>query len=587
MAKPARILALNLGTQTLSLAEFQPNPAGGVILVRYKKSEILGDPAADLTRVAQSRLQVQQLVAEFGVKGQKANVAIASHVIFTRPVRLPTINDATQVEQIVGFEAAQNVPYPIDQVVWDWQLLDDGADGQMEVILAAIKADLLDELNDAVQGGGLTTQTVDIAPMALYNAVRYNYSETDGCILLVDIGSRTTNLLFCEPGKIFPRRLNLGGSTITTAISKDLGIAFAEADVRKTEDGYVSLGGTYAEPDDVEVARISKVIRNQMTKLHQEIARSITFYRSEHSGSAPALVLLAGGTASLPYMREFFQEKFPGTEVDYFNPLRNVAVGGDLDIEQVGRDAHTFGELVGLALRGAGSCPMELNLRPAGAVRAAKVAAQRPYMIAAGVLALATVGAWWQYLDRAAAKTLEAKDRIEQQVNALTPYKAAIDRAVSQTASAEQAARPLLKAVSDRDYWLRVINDINTRLPSRYIWITSFRPPTKEEIERLEPDEPAPVKKGEKGKAKGAAKEASTVKIKVRLEGLYLADEAGNAGSSLVVDEFLKNLAESKLVEPPGEDNANEITRDQPNGTTWAYRFSFPIYLKQNPFESK
>src|SRR5688572_8516759 len=418
MAAPEnRIDALNLGTQTITLAEFQTTPTGGVTLVRYKKGEILGDPAADPTRVAQTKLQIDTLAQEFGVKGQKVNYAIASHVIFTRPVRLPSVGDASQVEQIVGFEAAQNVPYPIDQVVWDWQLLDEGKGGQMEVILAAIKSDLLDEINNAVQDAQFKTGVVEIAPMALYNALRYNYSDAEGCTLLVDIGSRTTNLLFCEPGKIFPRRLNIGGSTITTALAKDLQAGYSDADQRKVEDGFVSLGGSYAEPDDVDVARISKIIRNQMTRLHQEIARSITFYRSEHGGSPPVRVLLAGGTASLAYMREFFQEKFAGMEVDYFNPLRNVSVASTLDVEAVGRDAHLLGEVVGLALRSAVSCPMELNLRPASVVAAERVASQRPFMLAAGVLVLAGLASWWQYYTHAAAQTREVTEQLAGKSN--------------------------------------------------------------------------------------------------------------------------------------------------------------------------
>lgn len=582
MAAPTRIIALNLGTQTITLAEFQPNPAGGVILTRYKKSEILGDPAADATRVAQTKLQLQQLVEEFGIKGQKAYISIASHVIFTRPVHLPTVGEASQVEQIVGFEAAQNVPYPIDQVVWDWQLLDGGEDGEMEVILAAIKADLLDEISDAVQSAGLVTHTVDIAPMALYNSVRYNYADADGCTLLVDIGSRTTNLLFSEPGKIFPRRLNLGGSTISTAIAKDFGVSFSEADARKAEDGFVSLGGSYAEPDDMEIARISKVIRNQMTKLHQEIARSITFYRSEHSGSAPARVLLAGGTASLPYMREFFQEKFPGVEVEYFNPLQNVAVTNTLSLDDVGRDAHTLGEVTGLALRGVGNCPMELNLRPASVVRAAKIAAQRPYLIAAGVLAMATVAAWWQYFDRAAMLTLEQSDGLQGNIRALQPFDNAITAARSKIRKVEEDSAPLIKATADREYWLRVIDDLNARLPAKFIWITSFEPPTKEELAALTPPE-TPVKKpgGKK------PKEEPEVKIPIHIKGLYLATEAENSAGSQVVFDFINNLKDSPMVSPPSDQDASKISVRVPDGTTWAYDFDFPLYLKQNPFKIK
>ena len=568
MAAPNRILSLNLGTQTISLAEFQTNPSGGIVLVRYKHVEILGDPAADASRVAQTKLQIQQLVSGFELKRQQVNYAIASHTIFTRPVRLPIVGDASQVEQIVAFEAAQNVPYPIDQVVWDWQLLDEGKGGQMEVILAAIKADLLDDINDAVQSANLRSGVVEIAPMALYNALRYNYADADGCTLLVDIGSRTTNLLFCEPGKIFPRRLNIGGSTITTAIAKDLGIAFTEADKRKVDDGFVSLGGSYAEHEDAEIARISKIIRNQMTRLHQEIARSITFYRSEHGGSQPVRVLLSGGTASLPYMREFFQEKFPSMDVEYFNPLRNVSVADSLDVEQVGRDAHMLGELVGLALRGAVSCPMELNLRPASVTKADRISAQRPFLIAAGVCVLACLAGWWQYFERAADTTAEVTERIQSQSAPLADEEAKIKKAMDEIENLKKSTKPLLKAVEEREYWVKVINDINQRLPQDYVWVTSFELPKIEERETTA----VPTK----------PKEAPPVILTV--QGLYLSKDAGNSDRTKIVDQFLKNIADSAYVEAPKDES--KIIRGSDDTAHWAFPYSFPLKLK-NPIDLK
>lgn len=583
MAAPNRIYTLNLGTQTISLAEFTTNPSGGIVLTRFKQGEIIGDPASDPTRVAQTKLQVQQLVSEFGLKSAVVNYSIASHVIFTRPVRLPSVGEADQVEQIVGFEAAQNVPYPIDQVVWDWQLLDEGKGGQMEVILAAIKSDLLDEINDAVQAGGLRAGVVDIAPMALYNALRYNYADAGGCTLLVDIGSRTTNLLFCEPGKIFPRRLNLGGSTITAAIAKDLGGSFAEADARKAEDGFVSLGGSYSEPDDVEIARISKIIRNQMTRLHQEIARSITFYRSEHGGQAPERVLLSGGTASLPYMREFFQEKFPGMEVEYFNPLRNVSVANTLNVEDVGRVAHTLGELVGLALRTAVGCPMELNLRPASVIKAQKVAAQRPYLIVAGVCVLAALGGWWQYYTNAAEKTKQETSELQAKAAPLLNLESGIKSAQSKVKELQNYAEPLVKATHDRDYWARVLADLNARLPKEYIWITEFIPPSRDEIKKAA-EEAERLAAVPGAKKKKEAEEAPGVIVITK--GIYLSASAGNAaGAATTVDEFVNNLKDSPYVEPLNNEAAGFL-RSADDTNEWGFKFALPLKLK-NPIDFK
>jgi len=599
MAAQKRIYTLNLGTQTISLAEFVTNPSGGVVLTRYKQSAILGDPAVpDAARIAQAKFQVQELVAEFGIKHQLVNYAIASHVVFTRPVRLPAV-EATKIEEIIGFEAAQNVPYPIDQVVWDWQLLDEGKGGQMEVILAAIKSDLLDEINGAVEESALRTGTVEIAPMALYNALRYNYADAGGCTLLVDIGSRTTNLLFCEPGKIFPRRLNLGGSTITSAVAKDLGGSFAEADKRKEEDGFVSLGGSYTEPDDVEIARISKIIRNQMTRLHQEIARSITFYRSEHGGAAPERVLLAGGTASLPYMREFFQEKFPGMEVEYFNPLRNVSVASNLDVEEVGRNAHMLGELVGLALRSAVSCPMELNLRPVSVAKAEKAASQKPYIIAAGIAILAGLAGWWQYYENAAKKTEEQAEALELKANPLSGAQSQMKTAESKVGEMLQAAQPMVELTRAREYWVNVLNEVNASLPADNIWITKFSPPTHEEMKAAEE-----AKAVQEKVSKPSKKEKEENPLIVRISGLYLGNAAGNANSQGTLDDFIKNLdkpeslLDTKEADPEKKQRKREpmatvpaaedpeFVRSQENDTDWAFKFQFKLKLK-NPIDLK
>src|SRR5205814_787887 len=127
-----------------------------------------------------------------------------------------------------------------------YQLIGGGGDEQVQVVLVAIKSDLLDGINGAVEATGLRTAIVDVATMAIYNAFRYNYADLSGCSLVVDIGARTTNLLFIEPQKIFSRSIPVGGGSITTAIAKEFNEPFAAAEFRKKRDGFVSSGGAYA-----------------------------------------------------------------------------------------------------------------------------------------------------------------------------------------------------------------------------------------------------------------------------------------------------------------------------------------------------
>ncbi len=556
MAAPNRILSLNLGTQTVAVADFKTGQNGGLVLTNYKTSELLADPALpDATRLAQTKLTLSEMVGALGYKGHKVNYAISSQAIFTRFVKLPSVGEE-QVDQIVTFEAQQNVPYPIHEVVWDYQLVDSGEAAQVEVVIVAIKADLLDEINDAVEASSMKAQTIDVAPMALYNAYRYNYSDLEGCTLIIDIGARTTNLIFIEPNKVFSRSIvNQGGNTITQAIAKDFGEPFVAAEERKRRDAFVSLGGSYADPDDPEVARVSKIVRNSMTRLHAEIARSISFYRSQQQGAPPARVFLCGGTSSLPYMREFFHEKLQ-LPVEFFNPLRNVAVeGAHLNLEEVGHHAHTLGELVGLALRGVGSCPMELNLRPASVVKRQRLAEQRPFIILAGVCALLALAAWWLYFTQGAKITETVVSDIERRSAPLKGVEAKMNAARAEIKKQEQTAAPLMGVIRDRDYWATIIDDLNSRLPNEYIWITSFGP------EEITADAAADAAK---------KKEKETVRLLVK--GIY----ADNPRGVDVLDEFVKNLEDS----PNFEIKKDEMLRPTPDGSTWGWNYQFPLILK-------
>src|SRR5207247_10334838 len=153
------------------------------------------------------------------------NDAVPAQSVFARFVKLPAL-EVEKIERIISFEAQQNVPFPIDQVVWVYQLVGGGMGEQIQVVIAAIKRDLLDEINNAVEETGLRTSIVGVASMALYNAFCYNYTDLNGCSMLVDIGARTTNVLFIESGRIFLRSVPLGGSTITAAIAREFNEPF-------------------------------------------------------------------------------------------------------------------------------------------------------------------------------------------------------------------------------------------------------------------------------------------------------------------------------------------------------------------------
>src|SRR6266853_304477 len=324
MPRVARIFTLNLGSQAISVADFRPQSGGGLVLRDYKRRDLAIENPGEPIRHAQITATIREILNELGIKSGKVNYAVAGQSVFARFVKLPAVEEE-KIDRIIAFEAQQNVPFPIDEVVWDYQLVGGGTDEQLQVVLVAIKSDLLEGINAAVEAAGLRPTVIGVANMALYNAFRYNYSDVTDSSLVVDIGARTTNLLFIEAGKIFSRSVPIGGSSITSAIAREFEESTAAAEARKRRDGFVSLGGAYAEPADLDVARVSKIVRSTMTRLHAELMRSITHYRAQQQGDRPARIFLCGGGAGMPNMREFFQEKFE-LPVEFFNPIQNVSV---------------------------------------------------------------------------------------------------------------------------------------------------------------------------------------------------------------------------------------------------------------------
>ena len=578
MSPRTRITTLNLGSQSIELAEFRAQPQGGLILCGYRSRELLADPTREATRHAQIVAALREMLGELRIKGGPVNYTVAEESVFARFVKLPPI-DEEKIERIIAFEAQQNVPFPIDEVVWDYQLVGGGAGEQIQVILVAIKADLLDEINGAVEETGLRTSIVDLATMALYNAFRYNYTDLSGCSLLVDIGARTTNLLFIEPGKIFTRSIPIGGSSATSAIAKEFNEPFAAAEFRKKRDGFVGLAVAETEPLDGDIARVSKIVRSTMTRLHAELMRSISHYCAQQQGKPPERVFLSGGGASTPYIQEFFHEKLQ-LPIEFFNPLRNVAVADSAGVEEIARSTHLLGEPVGLALRAATDCLMELNLRPASVVRRQEFEKRRPLLMAAAACFILGLLGWGAYYARAAHIIRHRTESIQEEVVAMKRIESQVNEVRKQTAALDNVATPLIAAVNDRSFWPQIIEELNARLPKEDIWITelvatSGGTPFDAPDARMLRAEANPAPTVSLPRAGSAPAEPAIDGLLVR--GLYLF----NPKQQEVVVDYFRNLVGSPWFAIDPNNQAKVIKPTTPNNTEWAFPYELRLDLRK------
>ena len=451
MLNTKSFLTVDFGAGSLKLAEFEINEAGGLCLKNFAIKSLGLEGAQETTREKAILQALQGVLAEKGFTAKNVNVCAPGFHVFSKFVKLPPV-DAGKVGQIIQYEAQQNVPFPLSEVVWDYQILGSAASGELEVLLVAIKSEIVEGLFRVAEQAKLNLQLCDASPAALCNAFKYNYADLEDCTMLLDIGAKTSNLLFFEKGKVFSRSINLGANAITQDFATEAKLKFEDAEKIKIAEGFVSLGGAYEEPDNPHQAAISKIARQFMTKLHIQVNQTMQFYRGQQGGSAPQRLFLSGGASIMPYTAQFFAEKL-GVQVEYFNPFRNVQIDPAVNLEELSRVAHSLGEVVGLGLRNLATCPVEMNLMPESTLRWQSFNQKKPYLVA-NVFSLVLVTFAVGFLFQKLAVNKEAE------VERLTP----------QVSEANRKSENFRKAYGNLQKATNEMGQITMWMQQRYYW---------------------------------------------------------------------------------------------------------------------
>src|ERR1035437_1773046 len=169
MLNTKSFLAVDFGAGSLKLAEFEVNEASGLRLKQYGLKSLGAEGAQETTREAVVLKALQELLAEKDIKARSANVCAPGFHVFSKFVKLQPV-DASKVTHIIQYEAQQNVPFPLEEVVCDYQILGTTAGGELEVLLVAVKADIVEGLFRVTETTGLRLQLTDVSPAALCNA---------------------------------------------------------------------------------------------------------------------------------------------------------------------------------------------------------------------------------------------------------------------------------------------------------------------------------------------------------------------------------------------------------------------------------
>jgi len=578
MLNSKSFLTVDFGAGSLKLAEFETNDGGGLSLKSFAIKPLGLEGSADATREAVILKALQETLLEKDIKARNVNVCLPGFHVFSKFVKLPPV-DATKVTQIIQYEAQQNVPFPLAEVVWDYQILGSAPGGELEVLLVAIKSEVVEGLFRVAARAKLRLNLCDASPAALCNAFRYNYGELEDCTMLLDIGAKTSSLLFFEKGKVFSRSINLGANAITQDFANEAKLKFDDAEKIKIAEGFVSLGGAYEEPENPHQAAIAKIARQFMTKLHIQVNQTIQFYRGQQGGAAPQRLYLSGGASIMPYTAQFFAEKL-NIPVEYFNPLRNVQIDPAVNLEELARVAHSLGEVVGLGLRNLANCPVEMNLMPESTLRWQAFNERKPYFICT-VFSLVAVAFAVGFLFEKLAQSKEAEIQdLEPKVQQIQAKSDSFTKAYARLQATQKEAGQITDWMQDRYYWgdvltqlrgalIRSENNIKAKLSAQKpgveagVWIEQLTSAgSLGSMSASGPDAAANAATDANGAAH--AGDNSVITIVCRAVNLTSVDPSANSEIAYAVETELKACP---VFDPKTTQLTGQMTQDDSTGT--------------------
>lgn len=490
MADYKTTVALEIGSQSVTMGVF--TPAGrGFALSRYARRDILLDPVEEGMRMDYVGSAIAEMVQELKVRGSEVRNVVSGQQVFMRFIKLPAI-DIDNIAEQVGFEAQQHIPFPLEDIIYSYQELADREEGEREVLLVAIKKDVLDNLNSQVEAGPLKTRSVDCAITSLYNAFRANYDE-DEPVMLLDIGAKTTDIIFAEDGRFFTRSVTAAGAFITNSIAREFSLSFREAEQLKIEDGVVSLGNGYTDSMGEQEAALATTIRTAMSRLSSEVQRTINHYRAQYKGNPPTKAYICGGGARLPFALEFLQSAL-NIPVEYLNPVEVLSVGSKVDEAELEQDAICLGPIVGAAITGSGTGEFNIDLVPTSVGKDRAEKKLLPMVAVAGVMAVAGAAAY------AGVTTMNANESAAVLAKA-SRVDAAVSQVNDQITNVQQKYDREMAQINKfadlytmRAAYIDVLKQLSRKAASIKFWINEFSPLINYDVEANSLTEAADVK---------------------------------------------------------------------------------------------
>lgn len=472
-------LILDIGANTIRVCELAGTKTG-YQLTKYAQREVLDDPALDDEEKQRLRVEaLREMLAETKIRSKKTVFGVPGRSVFSRTRALPPVPEH-KVTQIVRYEIQQQIPFSLDQIALDYQVLERTEAGGYEVMMAAIKVDVVEKELEILRHVKRSAFVVDVCPIAAYNWLKRTgaLGNQGDCVALIDMGAATTDIVIERDNQFrFTRPLNMGGNDVTRAISKEFNQDFPTAEKLKRERGFAPTGDAQRD------GKGGEVIGRVLSRLVSEINRSFAYFRSQPGGGPVQRVVLTGGAAMLRNMAPYLQREL-GVEVRLAQPLGGIEIGEEA--ESIKACAQQAPVVLGLALRCCEPVAIEVNLVPPRVIEAAR---RREQLVYWALIQVTVILIFASVIPVGAAENKVVKERVEilkgyiekydpeVLVNPEAPSRFAADLRYEKgkVERRQRQVEVLDNAKKGRRFWLgglEVIN--NARPPGGGVWFSSL-----------------------------------------------------------------------------------------------------------------
>ena len=338
---PKTIVGLDIGSSCIKAVELKKGK-GEITVAHLGVEPLASDIVVDSMIVDSTAVSnaITKIFTESGIKGKLVATSVSGHSVIVKKIAMATMSDQ-ELAAVIQTEAAQHIPFDIQDVNVDFQILsEDLAGPQMDVLLVAVKKDKILNYTNVLSLAAKSPSVVDIDAFALQNCYEYNYEPAPGSTAaLLNLGASVMNINIVKGSTpLFTRDVSVGGNQYTDALQKELDLSFDDAEALK-------LGkkvGTVSEDAKMPILQ-------QVTEIIVlEIQKAVDFFRATASGEHIERLYVAGGSSKVPGLVEALRQEF-SLPVEILNPFQRVnpGVGGEL-VEQ---NAGQLAVAVGLALR--------------------------------------------------------------------------------------------------------------------------------------------------------------------------------------------------------------------------------------------